>query len=283
MTEFSRLSLWGLVSLSLGITACRSETPAFTEQDMAAIAVSVSEGGYENEDRDNVFTIEDEISQESMDDEGDIGDETDPSAKAKGRPDAYAGSLETEDDSEEKSQPNRHSVDQEAEPGTSSGSSPSTSGSTPAYGISSDDSKAIAKACSQHFKGTASKVVVLSAGESAQSLTLSPQTVLAVRLTGNQQSLNLALAAGQSLAGLCLVLRGHESSIQLSSGAAVKKMVYLAAGDQSKGDIQFANGLEASTIELTGHQAQLNLRGVNSSVCNAARLRNHSAKINCAP
>ncbi len=273
MTDLSRLSLGGLVSLSLWVTACQNETPAFTEQDMAAIAVSVSDGSYDNEARDNVFTIDDESSQESMD------EETDSSAKSKARAGSYAGTQDIDDAGESDS--NRNSADQDPEEASSS--SPSSSDQNPVYGISSDDSKAIAKSCSQHFKGTASRIVVLSPGESAQSLTLSSQTVLAIRLTGNQQSLKLSLAAGQPLAGICLVLRGHESSIQLISGALVKKMVYLAAGDQSKGEIQFSNGLDASTIDLSGHEAQLNLRGVSSSVCNEARLRNHSARINCAP
>lgn len=301
MTEFTRLPLWGLVSLTLGITACRNESPAFTEQDMASIAVSVAEGGYEDEDRDNIFTIEDEASNESINDGVDNVDEGSSPPKRKGPPETYAGYQEAEDESDEGSHPNRHSADQDVSPDSNSNSdsgpsnsnsdgAPSnsstaqtSSGTTPAYGISSDDSKAIAKACSQHFKGAASKIVVLSAGESAQTLTLGSQTVLAIRLTGNQQTLNLALAEGQPLAGLCLVLRGHESSIQLTSGATVKKMVYLAAGDQSSGSIQFSNGLEASHIELTGHEAQLDMRGVDNSVCKAARLRNHSAKIRCTP
>jgi hypothetical protein len=292
MTEFARLPLWGLVSLTLGITACRNESPAFTEQDMASIAVSVAEGGYENEDRDNIFTIDDEASNESTNDSVDSVDEGGPSPKRKGPPETYAGYQDAEDESDEGSHPNRHSADQDAAPDSNSnsdsapsnsGTAQSSSGSTPAYGISSDDSKAIAKACSQHFKGTASKIVVLSAGESAQTLTLGSQTVLAVRITGNQQALNLTLAEGQPLAGLCLVLRGHESSIQLTSGAAVKKMVYLAAGDQSSGSIQFSNGLEASYIELTGHEAQLDMLGVDDNVCKAARLRNHSAQIRCTP
>lgn len=278
MTDSSRLPLWGLVALTLGVTtACRNETPVFNEQDMAAIAVSVSEGGYENEDRDNVFTIEDETSSETIDEDLDDVDDTDPSVKGKGRPDVYAGHQDEEDESH----PNRRSSDQEVD--EDSDAAASNKVSNPDYGINSDDSKAIAKACSKHFKGIGSKIVVLSAGDSVQSLSLSSQTVLAVRLTGNQPSLNLALAAGQPLAGLCIVMRGHESTLQLNNGATVKKMVYMAAGDQSKGDIQFSNGLEASYIELTGHDAQLNLRGVDASVCDSARLRNHSAKIYCTP
>jgi hypothetical protein len=270
MTDSSRLSLWGLVVLSLGLTtACRNETPAFTEQDMAAIAVSVLEDGYENEDRENVFSIDDEMSSENTEDNLDGIDNEEPSRKGQGRPD------------DEAAHPNRKNADQETDDASDAASSGKSSSS--AYGINSDDSKAIAKACSKHFKGMGAKIVVLSAGDSVQSLSLSSQTVLALRLTGHQPSLKLALAAGQALAGLCIVMRGHEPTLQLNNGATVKKMVYLAAGDQSMGDIQFSNGLEESYIELAGHQAELSLRGVDASVCDSARLRNHSNRIHCIP
>jgi hypothetical protein len=286
MNEFSRLRLWGMAALSLGLnTACQNETPAFREEDLAAIAVSVSEGEYENEDRDNVFTFEDETTNETGTDALDIDDELDPAPRGKGRAEVYAGHEggEDEPDAYGNGQSRRNSADQDPESDSSSTESMPSHSSSPAYSISNDDSKSIARACSRHFKGIASKIVVLSAGDSVQSLSLSAQTVLAVRLVGNQQRVKLSLAAGQPLAGLCLVLRGHEPSLQLTSEAGVKKMVYLAAGDESKGEIELSSHLDASYIELSGHASQLNLRGVDEGVCENARLRNHSVKIRCDP
>ncbi|MDQ3234460.1 MAG: hypothetical protein M3Q07_21875 [Pseudobdellovibrionaceae bacterium] len=270
MTDFSRL--WTM-ALSLGITtACQNEPPVFHELDMAPLAISVAETGYEGEVRDNLFTIDD------AEDESNISDEGRTSPSGKGRPEGYAGSS-SEEDEEAEEDDRRHSADQDAEPSSLS-PSPHAGGG---LAVGGSDAKAVAKACAQHFKGIASKLVVYSPGDSLQSLALGPNTVLAIRLAGNKQSLNLALTAGQPLAGICFVLHGHESSIQFTSASPVTKMVYLAAGDQARGDIRFGNGLDTSRIELSGHAPQLNLSGVDSSACDNARLRNHSAEIRCVP
>lgn len=266
-----RLAFFAFVPL--GLMACQNEPPAFVEQGVVPIALSVTDTGNDNGTRGNEFAIEDEAEEDNL------------SAEARGDGpilgySGYAGdgaeAAETEgaeagDASEDKPEP-KPAVAREA----------SQTKETP---LNSDNAAGIAAACGRHLKGFASKVLVISAGEALSSLNIGPDTALAVRLSGNKSSLSLTLGAGQPLAGICFVMRGHESSAQFTTASDVKKLVYLAAGDESKGDIQMRDAatLGGARIEMAGHAPALSLSGVSSSLCSGALLKNKSARIQCSP
>ncbi len=273
-----RLTLFALVPL--GLVACQNEPPAFVEQGVVPIALTVSETGGDNgTSRGNEFIIEDEdeetrdaearadskilgYSSYVGDEETAEGDNTDADA------DATAEADEAQDEKPESKAAVARDTAQPQE--------------TP---VKADNAAAIAAACGRHLKGFASKIVVISADEALSSLNIGPDTALAVRLTGNQSRLSLSLGAGQPLAGICFVMRGHESSAQFTTASDVKKLVYLAAGDQSKGELQWNDGaaLGAARIELTGHAPSLSLSGVSATACNGALLKNKSARVQCSP
>ncbi len=270
-----RLAFFALVPL--GLVACQNEPPAFVEQGVVPIALTVSETGGDNGTRGNEFIIEDD---------GD--DNLNAEARADSKILGYSSSIGEEDDAEadaeadveaDEGQDEKQGEKPESKPVARDTAQPQE---TP---VTADNAAAVAAACGRHLKGLASKIVVISADEALSSLNIGPDTALAVRLTGNQSRLSLTLGAGQPLAGLCFVMRGHESSAQFTTASDVKKLVYLAAGDQSKGELQWNEGaaLGGSRIELTGHAPSLSLSGVSATACNGALLKNKSARVQCSP
>jgi hypothetical protein len=268
--QFNVRRLAFVAFIPIGLIACQNEPPAFIEQGLVPINLTVSEFGDQGPGGSE-FVIDEEAN-----------DETAQDAHANGPIVGYAG-YNAEDGEAMEADPaeSEDSAEDGAEKGNAVPRKESASQDTP---LGSDDAAGIAAACGRHLKGFATRIRVISADEALTSLNISPDTALAVRLSGRQSKLILNLGVGQPLAGICFVMRGHESSAQFTTASDVKKLVYLAAGDESKGDIQISEAvLGASRIELAGHAPGLSLQGVNASVCSEALVKNKSARIECSP
>jgi hypothetical protein len=261
-----RLAFYAFIPISL--TACQNEPPAFIEQGLIPINLSVSEVGEEGP-RGSEFIIND--------------DDAEPDAGAQVRSLGYSGMTEDESNSSEDAEAGED--DDSAAPGEAKGKSAREETSKPLEAaVNSDDAAGIAAACGRHLKGFATHIRVISAGESLTSLNIGPDTAIAVRLTGRQSQLSLNLSGGHPLAGICFVMRGHESFAQFTTASDVKKLVYLAAGDESKGEIQINDAsLGSSRIEMSGNSPSLSIKGVGASHCSEALLKNKSARIQCSP
>lgn len=275
-----RLAFCAFIPISL--TACQNEPPAFVEQGLTPINLTVSEVGEESP-RGSEFPVGDDAAGANdaaaeTNDAAELDDAAD--AGAKGRSLGYSGMTEDEGDASEDAD-----ADAADDEGTAKGKSTRTETSKPVEtAVVSDDAAGIAAACGRHLKGFATRIRVISAGESLTSLNIGPDTAIAVRLTGRQSQLSLNLSGGHPLAGICFVLRGHESFAQFTTASDVKKLVYLAAGDESKGDIQISNAsLGSSRIEMSGNSPSLSIKGVSASHCSEALLKNKSARIQCTP
>jgi hypothetical protein len=260
----------------IGLLACQNEPPAFVEQALVPITLTVTESGGDDGDRGNEFMIENES-------EGDV---LTADAGRDGLVMGYSGFMEEDGEAEEADVTDENEIVDENENAEEPKQKPAAHDASAAKetAVASDNAASVAAACGRHLKGFASKVLVISAEDALSSLNIGPDTALAIRLSGNRASLSLTLGVGQPLAGICFVMRGHESFAQLTTASDVKKLVYLAAGDESKGDIQL-NGaaLGEARIELTGHAPSLNLQGVDSEVCSGALLKNKSARVQCSP
>jgi hypothetical protein len=268
--QFNVRRLAFVVFIPIGVTACQNEPPAFIEQGLVPINLTVSEFG-DQDPRGSEFVIDEEANDEATED-----------ARANGPIMGYAG-YNAEDGEAMEADPteSEDSPEDGAENGNTGSRKELASPETP---LGSDDAAGIAAACGRHLKGFATRIRVISADEALTSLNIGPDTALAVRLSGRQSKLSLNLGAGQPLAGICFVMRGHESSAQFTTASDVKKLVYLAAGDESKGDIQIIEAaLGGSRIELGGHAPGLSLKGVDSSECSEALVKNKSARIECSP
>jgi hypothetical protein len=272
-----RLAFYAFIPISL--TACQNEPPAFVEQGLTPISLTVSEVGEEGP-RGSEFTIGDD----------DADADADTNAGAQVRSLGYSGSTEdgadASDDADAQAADDDSADSGEAK-GETKGQGKSEAKDKPSRtesAVVSDDAAGIAAACARHLKGFATRIRVISAGESLTSLNIGPDTAIAVRLTGRQSQLSLNLSGGHPLAGICFVLRGHESFAQFTTASDVKKLVYLAAGDESKGDIQINEAsLGSSRIEMSGNSPSLSIKGVSASHCSEALLKNKSARIQCTP
>lgn len=264
-----RLAFYAFIPITLA--ACQNEPPAFIEQGLVPINLTISEAGEEGP-RGNEFIInEDEALEDSA---------TDNEAQA--RPLGYSSNTGHEGDAAE----NAAEEDDDSQgAGEAQGQTARPEPAKPVESaVTSDDAGGIAAACGRHLKGFATRIRVISAGESLTSLSIGPDTALAIRLTGRQSQISLNLSGGYPLAGICFVMRGHESSAQFTTASDVKRLVYLAAGDESRGDIQINDAtLGSSRIEMSGHSPGLSIRGVNASHCSEAQLKNKSARIHCSP
>jgi hypothetical protein len=263
-----RLAFYAFIPI--GITACQNEPPAFIEQGLTPITLTVSEVNEEGP-RGSEFIINDDDAEAESD------------AVAQVRSLGYSSAMQDESDSSEEAEPEE--AEEQASNGEATGKSERAETSKPVEtAVTSDDAAGIAAACGRHLKGFANRIRVISAGESLTSLNIGPDTAIAVRLTGRQSQLSLNLSGSQPLAGICFVLRGHESFAQFTTASDVKKLVYLAAGDESKGDIQINDAsLGSSRIEMSGNSPSLSIKGVGASHCSEARLKNKSARIQCSP
>ncbi|HET9237692.1 MAG TPA: hypothetical protein VFO10_10595 [Oligoflexus sp.] len=264
-----RLAFYAFIPISL--TACQNEPPAFIEQGLTPIILTVSEVGEEGP-RGSEFIINDEEAEsEAGAQVRSLGYSSMTDEESMGSDDAETADDEAEDDS----------VAMEEDKGRTARPEPSRPVKT---AVVADDAAGIAAACGRHLKGFATRIRVISAGEALTSLNIGPDTAIAVRLTGRQSQLSLNLGAGHPLAGICFVMRGHESFAQFTTASDVKKLVYLAAGDESKGDIQISEAsLGSSRIEMSGHSPGLSIKGVSASHCSEALLKNKSARIQCTP
>jgi hypothetical protein len=258
--------------IPISLVACQNEPPAFVEQGLTPINLTVSERGEEGP-RGSEFIINDDEANEDAQAEND----------AQGRSLGYSGFTGDEGDATEDE---NEAVDEDSKGnGEAKGNSARPEPSRPVEtAATSDDAAGIAAACGRHLKGFATRIRVISAGESLTSLSIGPDTALAIRLTGRQSQLSLTLSGGHPLAGICFVMRGHESFAQFTTASDVKKLVYLAAGDESKGEIQINDAaLGSSRIEMSGHAPSLIIKGASASHCQEALLKNKSARIQCSP
>lgn len=258
--------------IPISLAACQNEPPAFVEQGLTPINLTVSELGEEGPRGSEFIINEDEATEDSQTDND-----------AQGRSLGYSGFTSDEGEATEDAAQDEDSKGGGEDKGNGNSARPEPSKPIETA-VTSDDAAGVAAACGRHLKGFATRIRVISAGESLSSLNIGPDTAIAIRLTGRQSQLSLTLSGGHPLAGICFVMRGHESFAQFTTASDVKKLVYLAAGDESKGEIQINDAtLASSRIEMSGHAPGLVIKGASASHCNEALLKNKSARIQCSP
>lgn len=153
-------------------------------------------------------------------------------------------------------------------------------------GISDDpysegmDDAALAKACGKHFRGKAKQIAMLS-GEGGK-VSVGPETVLAVRVSGNQRTLQLNFAAGEKIAGLCVFAAGNQPRIAVNSALDMKALVYVARGNSTSGTIHFdGNSVDESVIDLGGNSQTLAISGLGSEPCDSANVKGNGHMLTC--
>lgn len=148
----------------------------------------------------------------------------------------------------------------------------------------SKENQQTAGLCGKLFRGKAEKLVILSPNEMGKPLNLDATTVIAARLSGNQENLNLTLSGVESLAGICIIATGNQPKVTIVSEVNVSHLAYIARGNQGEGSIvlQTEKQINTSYIELKGNGQSLTLEGLDGSHCDNAVIKGNAAnKIEC--
>ncbi len=141
------------------------------------------------------------------------------------------------------------------------------------------EDKSTLSECSKHFKGKASKLAVLSADSATGNLVLDADTVIAVRLSGNQQNFELNISGVERVAGVCILATGNQPKVSIVSDVDLGYLLYMGRGNKSAGSIVLSNShkLESSFIELKGNGNTINLDGVAQTHCDNAVIKGNAA------
>lgn len=262
--------------LPLQLVACGSDTPSFQEKPQALIKVSVSKAEDPNQASGESFDI-DALSADELG--------------------GSVGSADATDGGNESTIPVDNNM---ARPGSTSGSSvpgrsPSpdrfpTNESIPVPESSevqpmpAPDAKTVAKACAPAMRNLGQVLTVVSVHESNSNIVISPNSVVALKITGDRTKVMLDLDGATPMLGLCFFMAGHETELQFSTASPVKAMAVVEAGDQVKGQITLTGGSsETLSVDLRGNNPTLAIQGVDSELCEVARPRRFAANFSCQP
>ncbi len=264
------------VIVPLHLVACGSDTPSFQEKPQALIKVAVNK-------------VEDpnQISGESFDIDtlgADDGNDSTSSA------DATVAGSESSTDSNSVARPGSTREGSIA-PGRSSSGRSSTDESIPVPGGTADaqpipnpDAKTVAKACAPALRNLGKALTVVSVQESNSTITIVPNSVIALKITGDRTKVILDLDSETALLGVCFFLAGHETELQFSTASSVKALAIVEAGDEAKAQITLGAGSsETLSVDLRGHNPSLSIQGVNAELCEQARPRSASVSYSCQP
>lgn len=245
----------GFIALSLLAYACGDGT-SFVETEAGRVAIDVKKGGAgESDDPSKTYSVPDAAEGEdspSLDVVGkDVSDMDDG--------EDYAEGVDP-DDGEGK--------------GKGKGKDDGQAGSDPV--VKNED---LAKACAKSFAGKAKAIRVISSEENLSNLSINEETVIAARLSGNQSKLTLDIAGVDKIAGICIFATGNQPQITINSAVNIGRLVYAAAGNQSKGVISLSQQaeLEESVIVLKGNKHELEIKGVPASHCSAATIKGNGS------
>jgi hypothetical protein len=263
--------------LPLQLAACGSDTPSFQEKPQALIKVSVSKAEDPNQ-----------VSGESFDIDTLSADEVGGSV---GSADATVGGNESANPVENNIVRPGSTRDSSPAPGRSPspGRSPTDEsipvpGSSEVQPMPAPDAKTVAKACAPAMRNLGQNLTVVSVHESYSNIVISPNSVIALKITGDRTKVVLDLDGETPMLGLCFFMAGHETELQFSTASPLKAMAVVEAGDQVKAQITLTGGSsETLSVDLRGHNPTLAIQGVDAELCEVARPRRVTANFSCQP
>ncbi len=163
------------------------------------------------------------------------------------------------------------------------GSAPSGSGPSEAPSVTPSDDEIAA--CAQEHGVAKDRIMIVG---DRNSMSLTTDKVVAIKLAGNQAHLDLHLAAKagsetRRLAGLCLFLTGNQASATIQSDLDIGTLHYKGRGNRSRAVVFFAAGTALSKLDgdLGGNQAELVLDGPGHYPCQSVRVHGNASKFIC--
>lgn len=270
------VSSWKVI-LPLQLAACGSDTPSFQERPQALIKVAVNKADDPSQMSGESFDIEsldtdDASSGSSADATADDGSGTSPTENSFAKPGT--------------------SRDSSALPGRPTESNrgpipgPDSAGGTIDDGQSLPipDTKTVAKACAPAMKNLGKAMTVVTVQDTNSAITISPNSVIALKIVGDRTKVVLDLDGATPLLGLCFFLAGHETELQFTTASTVKSLALIETGDQAKAQLTLTGGSsESLAVDLRGHSPSLTIQGVNADLCAAAEPRKANVTFQCQP
>ncbi|RYZ54734.1 MAG: hypothetical protein EOP07_15480 [Proteobacteria bacterium] len=136
--------------------------------------------------------------------------------------------------------------------------------------------------CSKLFRGKAKNIRLVRASDASSSLRTGANTVLAVRLSGNQSQLKLNIGGTEKLAGLCIVATGNQPQSDISSSADIGQIVYVARGNKSQAHFAFTSArLDSAFVDLRGHAHRVSFKGIGPETCDTIDPDQSQTSIQC--
>lgn len=150
---------------------------------------------------------------------------------------------------------------------TTKSADPATTDSSKAP--SSKDSDSDSLACAD-AAGVNQNMVRVNGSE--QNINLAPKEVLALRVTGNANQVNLKLVtseAGQKLPAICLFLAGNQSHVVMDIGVTIEQIFVKARGNKAliEATVEKAGVIENLQVDAAGHEPKLVLKGEGKYPC----------------
>jgi len=298
-------------TLTTGLTACglNQQDPSFKEERTTvsiALTVDDSEGGgedgaatsdetsqhLESMDANEVSDILDSLFSNESIGEGDaVGNEyiydDEPTSTDNSSSDDGAGTLASNSGigtGSEGSETIGESISSvPTGTGSTSNNTEGTGASIPETGWSKDvvaPSQAELKACAK-LNGVSVDRVKVTGNKSSASLT--SNTVVAIKLSGNQTYLDLNLAGRGSIAGMCIFVTGNQAIASVNTAVRLGNLIYIGRGNRSSGDIEVKASGEVSNIvaDLRGNRASLSIHGEGIYNCNKANVIDKTGGFRC--
>ncbi len=121
--------------------------------------------------------------------------------------------------------------------------------------------------CGLKFNKDVKRIVVASRHN---QLNVDASTVLAVRITGNQNHVAIKTVGESKIGGFCFFLAGNKSQLSLSvAGADVGTVYYKARGNQTSGSISVSkeHSIDSIAVDFNGNAPGLEISGEGKFDC----------------
>lgn len=108
-----------------------------------------------------------------------------------------------------------------------------------------------------------------------KNLTMAPGDAFALKVTGNQNVVNLKMTAdapGARVSAICLFLAGNQSHVTMDIGVTVGKIFIKARGNKAlvEGSISKDGVIEALQVDANGNQPSILMKGEGTYPCDQA-------------
>lgn len=131
--------------------------------------------------------------------------------------------------------------------------------------------------------GVDAKQIHVMGNQTSKSITAN--SVIAARVTGNRSNLNLNLQGGEEtyVRGLCLFVAGNQGSAKVNVGLHLGQLLYVGRGNRSRGEVYVAaNGkIDQVVANLSGNATTLQVAGPGNYYCAASRVSGNSGGVSC--